>query len=134
MRLRLTPWSPEANWAALAEADLVLLPTEAHAAGGPNKTVKSPNRMVEALRSGRFALAQPIAAYRELGAYAWVDADLILGLRWALAHPEAVRARIAAGQAAVAARFAPKAVARRWAEVVRYVAAARQPALTGAEP
>ena len=140
--LRLTPWSLDATWAALAAADLVAIPTDRHLAGGPGRTVKSPNRMVEALRAGRFPLAHPIPAYQELGAYGWVDDDLIMGLGWALAHPEAVRARIAAGQAAIAARFAPEVVARSWAAALRGAAAARrgsdrtaaEPALSGATP
>ncbi len=110
-RVERRDWSPAAVAAALSEADFVLLPQPA---GDPRVPAKSHNRMVEAIQHGRFVLASPIPAYRELAEFGWVG-DLGEGVRWALARPDAALARIAAGQAAVARRFALPAVARRWA-------------------
>jgi glycosyltransferase involved in cell wall biosynthesis len=113
--VRFVEWSPEAVWAALGRCDLVLLPQDHRDAWG---SVKSHNRLVEAIRAGRFAVASPIPSYTELADYAWVGEDLAEGLAWALAHPRAAEQRVAAGQAYIATRFAPEVVGRKWAEVL----------------
>lgn len=113
-RVERQDWSREAVAEVLADADAVLLPQPA---GDPRADAKSHNRMVETIRHGRLALAAPIPAYRELAAFGWVG-DPGEGLRWALAEPTAAEARINAGQAEVARRFAPDVIARRWAEAL----------------
>lgn len=76
--------------------------------------VKSHNRLVESIRSGRFALASPIPSYVELQDFAWVGADLAEGLDWALGQPQDAAARLAAGQSAIESRFSPAVVGARW--------------------
>lgn len=110
VRLAHQAWSREATWAALERCDFVLLPQADDDWG----RVKSHNRLVETIRSGRFALASPIPSYVELQAFARVGADLAEGLDWALAHPQDAAARIGAGQQAIEARFSPAAVGARW--------------------
>jgi glycosyltransferase involved in cell wall biosynthesis len=110
------PWSLDTMAAELARADLVLLPQDAMSAWG---RVKSHNRLVEALRAGRFAIASPIPSYLELADYAWVGTDLAAGIEWALRHPDEVQDRLAAGQAYVAERFAPAVIGAKWAELLR---------------
>lgn len=110
-RIAHRDWSLSEAAAAIADADFVLLPQPE---GDPRADAKSHNRLVEAIRQGRFALAAPIPAYRELDRHAWVG-EASEGVRWALADPAGALARIAAGQAEVARRFSPAAVARRWA-------------------
>lgn len=105
------PWSVEATLRAIADADLVLLPQDASSDWGRSK---SHNRLVETLRGGRLAVATDIPSYREMRDYAWVGDDLGEGVRWALAHPEEARARIAAGQRYIEGRFAPEVVAAKW--------------------
>jgi len=109
------PWSLAATWQAIDDCDIVLLPQEAHSDWG---RVKSHNRLVEAIRGGRLAVASPIPSYRELADFAWVGDSLAEGVDWALANPEAAAARVAAGQALIGARFSPEAVGRRWVEVL----------------
>jgi glycosyltransferase involved in cell wall biosynthesis len=109
--LRHVPWSPETMAAALAAADIVLLPQETGTEWG---RAKSHNRAVETLRAGRFAVASPIPSYLELAEFLWAGDDLAAGVSWALEHPGEAEARIAAGQQYVERRFAPDAVARRW--------------------
>jgi glycosyltransferase involved in cell wall biosynthesis len=108
-------WSLEATAVELARADLVLLPQDASSAWG---RVKSHNRLVEAIRAGRFAIASPIPSYLELASYAWVGADLAAGIEWALHHPAEVQERLAAGQAYVAERFSPAVIGAKWAELL----------------
>jgi len=109
--LRHVPWSPEAMAAALAVADVALLPQETRTEWG---RAKSHNRAVETLRAGRFAVASPIPAYLELAEFLWVGENIAAGVNWALDHPGEAEARITAGQKYVAQRFAPDAIARRW--------------------
>jgi SAM-dependent methyltransferase len=118
---RFVPWSLEATWGAIDECDVVVLPQDS---GGEWGSVKSHNRLVEAIRGGRFAVASPIRSYGELAAYAWVGDDLGEGVAWALANPEEARARIAAGQAYIATRFAPEVVGRKWADLLATLAPA----------
>lgn len=109
------PWSPNATWRAIDDCDIVLLPqdTERDWSRG-----KSHNRLVEAIRGGRLAVASPIPSYLELASGAWVGEDLASGVEWALDHPDEVKRRIEAGQALIAPRFSPEAVGRRWAQVL----------------
>jgi hypothetical protein len=113
--IAFTEWSPQACARAVDEATFVLLPQDPGDRWG---SVKSHNRLVEALRGGRLALASPIPSYVEMKDFAWVDDDLIGGIEWALAHPEEALERIRRGQAYVAKRFAPDAVARKWMEAI----------------
>ena len=110
-RLRFTPWSLAATWEGLARAGVVLIPSWPDNAG---KAVKSPNRLVESLRAGRFAVANPLPAYRPLGAYCWLGDSIIEGLKWALEHPGEAQRRVIAGQAFVAATYSPEVVAGDW--------------------
>jgi hypothetical protein len=109
------PWSLAATRAAIEASDLVLLPQDHVTAWG---RVKSHNRLVEAIRGGRLAIASPIPAYQELSHYAWVGEPLAAGLRWAQDHPDEIVQRVTAGQAHVEARFAPRVVGQKWARAL----------------
>ncbi len=111
---RFTPWSPEATWDALSECDLVVVPSLPDA----KKLVKSPNRVVEPLRSGRFVVAYPLPSYQELGDYLWLGEDISAGIAWAISHPAEVLDRIESGQAYISRRFAQSIVALRWAAIL----------------
>lgn len=104
-------WSLESACAALERADLVLLPHDPEA---PWNHVKSHNRLVTAIRAGRFAIAAPIPSYRELASYAWLGDSLPDGIQWALAHPSEVNERIVAGQAYIESRFSPATIGQKW--------------------
>jgi hypothetical protein len=113
--LRHVAWSVEATASELDRADIVVLPQDAGSDWG---RVKSHNRLVEAIRAGRFAVASAIPAYRELADHAWVGDDLAAGIEWALAHPREVSSRLGAGRIAVGERFSPARIAACWADVL----------------
>ena len=113
--LRVTAWSPEATEAALERCDFVVIPQQTRAAWSKGK---SHNRLVAAIRAGRFAIASPIPTYLELAEHAWIGDDLAAGLRWALAHPQDAAERLRAGQRVVEERFSPEAVGRKWAAML----------------
>jgi hypothetical protein len=107
---RFTPWTREATWRALESCDIVLLPAELDERG----RVKSANRLVEALRAGRIAVAHPLPAYLELQDFAWVGAALDDGIRAVLADPVAAQQRAREGQRHVEEKFSAHSIAQRW--------------------
>lgn len=118
LRLRATAWSPAATWKAMEECDLVLVPSLPVA----QKQVKSPNRVVEPIRRGRFVIAYPLPAYVELGEFVFLHEDMREGIRWAVESPaEAVR-RLIAGQAYINERFCPQVVGRKWSAILAQAA------------
>jgi hypothetical protein len=76
--------------------------------------VKSPNRFTESVWAGRFVLAHPLPAYRELSECGWVGDDLGDGVKWLAAHPDEALARIRRGQEVIGERFSPRAVGAAW--------------------
>jgi hypothetical protein len=108
---RFAPWSLENQRAALHECDIVLIPSDpAH----PLKSGASANRIAGSLNAGRFPLASPLLSYMPFANAAWLGDDPVAGLRWTLAHPDDVLARIRAGQQLVAANYAGDAIGRQW--------------------
>jgi len=129
--VRFTGWSLESTWAAIDRCDFVVLPQD-HL--GPAGRVKSHNRLVEAIRGGRLAIASPIPSYQELAAFAWVGEDLAQGLHWALDHPDEALERVSAGQRAIEQRFAPAVIGAKWAQALRLAGAASAVAPSAAGP
>jgi glycosyltransferase involved in cell wall biosynthesis len=113
---RFRAWSTAALFDELARCDAVVIPSNPH---DPRKAVKSPNRFTESVWAGRFVLAHALPGYQALADCGWVGEDLGEGLQWYASHPEEARQRIAHGQAAVAARFTPAAIAREWSAAIR---------------
>ena len=108
---RFRPWTTQAVFDELRECDAVFIPSNPH---DPRKAAKSPNRFTESVWAGRFVLAHPLPAYRELADFGWVGDDLGDGARWLAAHPDEALARIRSGQAAVGERFSPRAIGEGW--------------------
>jgi glycosyltransferase involved in cell wall biosynthesis len=119
--LQFTPWSLAATWSGLARAALVLIPSSPHDAG---KTVKSPNRLVESLRAGRFTVASSIPSYQSLAPFCWLGDSIVEGLSWALTHPDEAQHRVREGQRLVEARYSPAVVAGAWEAVLEFPRAA----------
>ena len=119
LKIQFTPWSAEATWQALADCDAVLIPS----LSAEVKQVKSPNRLVESIRCGRFVAAYPLPSYEPLANYAWLGEDVVDGVRWALSHPKAAEMQVRQGQQFIAATFNPAYLAKQWeAEVLHYAA------------
>ncbi len=110
-KLRYSPWSAEVTWRALAECDLVVIPSQID---DPSKTVKSPNRMIESIWAGRFVCASPVPSYQDFGEFAWLGEDVLSGVEWALQHRDDVARKLKAGQDYIARQYSPDVIARRW--------------------
>jgi hypothetical protein len=120
--LHFTEWSLERNFQALDECDLALIPVRSD---DRFSLAKGPNRLVETLRAGRYAIAGALPAYEEFGPYASVGEDAAEAIAWALRNPAEVIERIAAGQAYIERHYSPQAVAAEW-EAALGVALARR--------
>jgi glycosyltransferase involved in cell wall biosynthesis len=104
-----TPWSLESTWEALGRADAVLIPSLERG----DKTVKSPNRLLEAINAGRVAIAHPLPSYGAFADSAYLDEDIWSALERALQEPELAEARVCKGQGVIAASYTPAAIAAR---------------------
>lgn len=111
---RFTPWSQEALWRAMDDCDLVVIPSLPH----DSKLVKSPNRLVESIRRGRFVVAYPLPSYQPLADCAWLGSDLVEGIRWSLLHRDEVLMRISSGQARIERQFSSARLALEWEKVI----------------
>lgn len=106
----ITPWSPEVQAGALKKCAVVILPTGL-------SPCKSANRAVEALRAGKFVVANPLPAYDELKDFIWIG-DLRKGCDWAHQnHVEALR-MVREGQAYIRTKFSPERVGSLWKAVL----------------
>ena len=110
-----SPWSLAAMSKALADTDLVVLPSNAE---DSRKAVKSPNRLVNGLWAGRLVIAHALPSYEEFTDYAWVGEDLAEGVRWALDHPQAVVDRVRRGQDYLDRHYSPFCAACEWEEAI----------------
>jgi hypothetical protein len=115
LSIEFVPWSRESTSQAIEACDLVLLPQDHAERWG---RVKSHNRLVETIRSGRAAVASPIPSYLELADFAWIGVDLAAGVEWSLANPGEMVERVRVGQEHVATRFAPERIAAEWERVL----------------
>lgn len=111
VRVRLSAWSTETVWDALEECDIVVIPSSADDRA---KAVKSPNRLLESIRAGRFVCASPVPSYQEFSRYSWIAEDLAAGIEWALSHRKDVIDRLKSGQEHVVLHHSPEAIARQW--------------------
>lgn len=127
---KYTAWSIEATKEALADCDIVIIPTLDHA----KKACKSPNRLVEALWAGRFVVAGPLPAYHAFRDSAWVGDDLIAGIRWALENPNEVVHRIRQGQQEVEQFFSAEAIGKAWENAITIALPSHESAASMAQP
>lgn len=118
VNVRMTPYSHQAMLEAFERADIVILPQDVD---DPKAAAKGANRAVNALRQGKFVVASPIPAYRELEDFVFLShgsRDMLDGIRWARSHPQSVAAMVEAGQQYIAEHYSPEVVADRWEAVL----------------
>ena len=103
-------WTPEAFAEEIAKPCIVVIPTGA-------KKAKSENRMVEAIRAGRYVCAGPMPSYEPF--YRWFPCiDIPTHIDLALGQPYASVDAIKGAQDYILERYAPATIARQWLEVL----------------
>jgi len=122
IQIAATEWRPERTWANLAAADLVFLPSQAT----DFHRIKSPNRLIEGLRAGRWVIAHPLESYQAFAPWAAITEDFDGAIRWALDHPSEIVERIGAGQEHVRQNFDAESIGGLWLGIVRSVATRSQ--------
>jgi hypothetical protein len=116
---QFSTWSASTTWEAMDHADVVVIPSLPSEA----KLVKSPNRIVESIRRGKFVAAFPLPSYLPFAEYAWLGDNVMDGVRWALQNRQAALLRVINGQRYVELRHAPLPLAERWAKTLANYAA-----------
>lgn len=114
LKTRLTPWTSDAVWPALADCDLVIIPSGAsdfHAA-------KSPNRLAESIWSGRMVVAHPLPSYEPFSRHAWLGEDIIAGIRYCVDNAAKIPGRIRDGQTLVEQVHTPWAIGNAWESAI----------------
>ncbi len=102
-------WSRDAERRSLERAAVVLLTG--------NSPGASSNRVVKALRAGRFVVTPGgIPAWDEFSEFIWIG-DPQEGIKWALANRGAVCEKIRMGQEYTRGAFAPRTIAARWTDL-----------------
>lgn len=114
-QLTFAEWKQETVWQEVAEAHIVLLPSNV---ANNKKTVKTANRLVEALNIGRFVIAHPIPAYQQLEDFVWLGEQLADGVRWALDNPKLVEEKLNNGRIQAKHQFSIEAIVQKWKEVI----------------
>lgn len=104
------PYSTQAMADGFAWCDLVIIPTFKLR----KWQSKGANRAVEAIRQGRYVVANPMPAYADLGIW---QGNILEGIKWAQQNPSQVLKRIELAQKMVRQRFSPRLVAQKWASV-----------------
>lgn len=111
VRYRVTwiPWSYDGVQEQLGKHDIAIVPT----IDQPRKRVKSPNRVVDAIRCGCFVVAGHHPSYEQFSEVAWIG-DIREGIEWAIQHPREAMRKTLQGQKLVRKNFSPTKIAEQW--------------------
>ncbi len=102
-------WSPETERRSIERCAVMLVTGNNYGA--------SANRIIKAIRAGRFVVTPGGArAWDEFKPFMWLG-DVREGIKWALANREEVCAKIKMGQEYVREAYAPRTIAKQWMEV-----------------
>lgn len=107
----LLPWDEETQWSVVADADVVLIPSDP---ADPKKAAKTANRLTDALHAGRYVVASPLPAYQPFANFAALTDDPLGALRAYLDAPDACLQKVQAGQGAAQVTAGVEAVAQQW--------------------
>ena len=103
-------WTFENETKALWTAGVVLLTG--------NNPGASANRVVKAIRAGRFVVVPEgcPSSWRELSEFIWIG-DVREGIKWAFANREEACSKVLAGQKYAKTRFSPQLIGSQWADL-----------------
>jgi hypothetical protein len=86
--IEFVPWSEPAQWQVVADSHIVLLPSKLDNA---QKTVKTANRLTDALNAGCYVIATPLPAYLQFKAVAALSDDVVAEVKRYLRDPDAAQ-------------------------------------------
>lgn len=103
------PWSMSAMLKGLDECDVVIIPQENTKAN----RCKGANRMVEAIRAGRFVVANEMPAYKQFSEWMYLG-DIREGIEWTEQNKSEVKDRMEMAQKYVRETFSPEKISHQW--------------------
>jgi hypothetical protein len=104
-------WSRERQVQAIHDCAVVVLPTD-------ERKGKSANRLIEAVRNGRFVVTGELPAHDEFRDMMWVG-DIREGVAWAKENPDECIARVKICQDYIRERFSPETIGHMWFETLK---------------
>ena len=104
-------WTREKQLEALKDCAIVVIPTD-------DRKAKSANRLIEAVRNGRFVVACELPAHDEFRDFMWIG-DIFEGLEWAKAHPEECINKTTLCQSYIRDKFSPERIGKMWLETLK---------------
>ena len=104
------PWPLDTLEKELEIADIVILPATA--------LYKSPNRAIEAIRSGCFVVAEPHPSLVDFPIY---KGDIVQGIEWTKRHLKEAHEMILLGQDLLESKYSPKTQANAWRSLLNSV-------------
>lgn len=108
--IHVVPYSKANLIEAMKGCDAVIIPSEM----GPRQTVKSPNRLVESVRRGKFVIADPIPSYLAFEDYCFIG-DIEEGIKYLQeAKEEVIEKRLTDGQAYIRENHSPEKIGKEW--------------------
>lgn len=119
--VRSMQWGRQSMMQAFAWCDVVIIPV----GQAVKNLAKSPNRMVESIRQGRYVVANPLGSYAPYGMW---QGDIPEGLAWAAANPEKAVDAVRAAQPLVDTLHAPTVVGQKWYDTLTTLLVEREAA------
>jgi hypothetical protein len=104
-------WSRENQVEAIKECAVVIIPTDC-------RKGKSANRLIEAVRNGRFVVAGDLPAHDEFKEFMWIG-DIREGIEWAKSHKDECIERVKACQDYLRDRYSPERIGKLWLEALQ---------------
>lgn len=104
-------WSMERQREELAKCAVVFIPTG-------NRLAKSNNRLLEAIRNGRYVVAGNLPAYEEFKDFVSIGGNLENSLESALHQPEKCIQSVRECQAYIRDRYSPETIGKLWKEAL----------------
>lgn len=112
--LECSNWSPEMMMRGFQTCDAVVIPQRlTH----PYYLSKGANRLMEAVRQGRFVLAHPVPSYKEFGKWMWIG-NIREGIEWLKNNESEVEDRIKACQEYIKEKYSPDVMGKKWENLI----------------
>jgi hypothetical protein len=111
---KMAIWGPHNLGIALAQSNIVLLPTR------EGMEYKTNNRLLNAIRGGCFPVCVQHPAYTEFRDMVWVG-HFQTGLRWVEAYRHDLNGLVKQAQDYIRDRYSPKAIGAQWASFLESV-------------
>lgn len=103
-------WTPEAFMQAVRSPCIVVIPTG-------KSLAKSENRMVEAIRNGKYVCAEHLPSYEPFAQF-FPLGDIPAQIDWALSHPTEALNQISLAQTYIKQHYSPEKIGRDWLRVL----------------